>query len=658
MPKKALGGERIHTGDKISIDLKEYGYSNHNLERTVRTTAAMGTLIPLATWVALPADTFQFHNIQLDVKTHPTLGPLFGSAEAAIDIFEAPWRLYLPKLHNNTSDIATNMEVVKLPQVEVKPIHQSAHVVQDNQDVNMTNPSSLYNYLGIKSAGYWNKNEHEERPTRTFNAIDILAYYDLGKNYYSNKQEKVMAMIDGTIVEDYQNVSQMNWGTVSAPSVDIIPHWPTAESNLPTNYIWISTTDDLIPDLNGIYAYIAGTGFEPITTWQEEINEVPYMGDTYWVIKFQEGIAPGIISWAYGTEIDTDGEPKIRTFPIENIDRMRDDLLANVLSPNALVINELDYPPFNWITRDASDGTTQNIAYKYSQEGLLLKTYKSDIFNNWLNTTDINETLTRASVNTTGGTFNMDSLILAQRVYNMLNELIAAGNTYDDFLETMYNVRGLDKCNFPIYHGGVQRNLVFQEVVSTAENEQQPLGTLAGKGVLTGRDNGGLTIRCTEFATIMAIFHLTPRVDYSQGNDWQTGLQNIAQLHVPAMDQIGFQDAITEYANALDTYWDGTKWVQRSYGKQPAWIQYMTDYNRTYGNFASSDEMFMTFNRNYEVEGISGIVQVKDMTTYIDPSKFNFIFADTDIDAQNYWVQAHFDLEVRRKMSSKIMPNL
>ena len=82
-------------------------------------------------------------------------------------------------------------------------------------------------------------------------------------------------------------------------------------------------------------------------------------------------------------------------------------------------------------------------------------------------------------------------------------------------------------------------------------------------------------------------------------------LQTLEDLHKPALDEIGFQDLITEQMAWWDTMWDETanKWVQKSAGKQPAWMNYMTAVNRTYGNFAIEDnEMFMTLNRKYEFD--------------------------------------------------------
>jgi hypothetical protein len=64
--------------------------------------------------------------------------------------------------------------------------------------------------------------------------------------------------------------------------------------------------------------------------------------------------------------------------------------------------------------------------------------------------------------------------------------------------------------------------------------------------------------------------------------------------------------------------------------------------------------MFMTLNRKYE-QGQNGI---KDLTTYIDPVKYNDIFAESALDAQNFWVQIGNKITARRKMSAKVIPNL
>ena len=71
--------------------------------------------------------------------------------------------------------------------------------------------------------------------------------------------------------------------------------------------------------------------------------------------------------------------------------------------------------------------------------------------------------------------------------------------------------------------------------------------------------------------------------------------------------------------------------------KTVAWIDYMTNYNRTFGDFAAGGAPdFMVLNRRYEVNNLN---QIDDLTTYIDPQKYIEIFADTDLTSQNFWVQ-------------------
>jgi hypothetical protein len=92
-----------------------------------------------------------------------------------------------------------------------------------------------------------------------------------------------------------------------------------------------------------------------------------------------------------------------------------------------------------------------------------------------------------------------------------------------------------------------------------------------------------------------------------------------------------------------------------SAGKQPAWINYMTSYDVARGNFAvENNSMFMTLNRRYGRTDTG----IGDLTTYVDPGKFNYIFANASIDSQNFWVQIKTDILARRKMSAKVMPNL
>ena len=112
--------------------------------------------------------------------------------------------------------------------------------------------------------------------------------------------------------------------------------------------------------------------------------------------------------------------------------------------------------------------------------------------------------------------------------------------------------------------------------------------------------------------------------------DWE--LQTLDDLHKPQLDGIGFQDL----NESLMAWWKAATDTQTetSVGKQPAWINYMTNVNKTYGNFAiEGNEAFMCLNRFYDClkpsEGNWNTEEI-DYTTYINPSKFNYTLCYRD----------------------------
>lgn len=661
--EKTLGGDRLGSGKKLKVELHGYSRSTHDLSYLWRSTMSAGTLVPFMSQVCLPGDTFDI-DLEADVKTLPTVGPLFGSFKMQMDIFQAPIRLYHAMLHNNRLGIGMNMSNVKLPFVRLQSRLPTTEEIE-NLDNFQINPSCLLAYLGIRGAGLVKPPAVSEN--RDFNGVPFLAYWDIYKNYYANKQE--------------ENAYCINTAQPGSPPSAIIsvvlagPHVPGLTATLPLNPSVAN-----IPVGQGLVQATINCTSTPTTG-----NAEQYIGN---VVMFQEvGQQNGIclldiaISWSisgnniivifdglnrtfvnrtlfnpYTTIIRT---PRLSAFPLANIDAMRDKILQHN-SATAFRANDTTLAPY-W---NFSNSPVYSL--RFSQQGLALKTYQSDLFNNWLKTDWIDGVggITEVTaIDTSGGSFTIDTLNLSKKVYDMLNRIAVSGGSYDDWIDAVYTHDRYVRAESPIYHGGLIKEVVFQEVISNSEAQNgqfnQPLGTLAGRGVLSSKHKGGkVVIHVDEPSYIIGIVSLTPRIDYSQGNSWDMSLETMNDLHKPALDEIGFQELITEQMAWWDTSSTGSGWVKQSAGKQPAWINYMTAVNKTYGNFAiENNQMFMTLNRRYQ-EGGQGASLIADLTTYIDPKKFNFIFAETELDAQNFWVQIAVGVEARRKMSAKLIPNL
>ena len=181
--KKTLGGERLGTGSKIQVDLHNYSRSSHNLGRIFKTDMAAGTLVPFMCELGLNGDTFDI-DLTSKVRTLPTNGPLFGLFKQQLDLFVCPIRLYIAALHNNMLGVGLDMAKIKLPIMSITG--NSLDFTQDDLNSQQVSQSSLLAYLGVRGLG-----KIEDLTPRNFNGIPLLAYWDIYKSYYANKQEEI-----------------------------------------------------------------------------------------------------------------------------------------------------------------------------------------------------------------------------------------------------------------------------------------------------------------------------------------------------------------------------------------------------------------------------------------------------------------------------------
>lgn len=342
---------------------------------------------------------------------------------------------------------------------------------------------------------------------------------------------------------------------------------------------------------------------------------------------------------------------------LTDLDQIREDILKSGNTQFTISSSRTDI--FGNLIRRIGGSATGQLKSSRPQFGLAIKTHQSDLFNNWINTEWIegeNGISAITAIDTSSGSFNIDTLNLSKKVYDMLNRIALSGGTYKDWIDTVYTSGFELHAETPIYCGGSSAEIIFNEVVATGGEEI--LGTLAGRGTSVGHKNGRLKIKVKEPSYLIGIVSITPRVDYCEGNSWDWELQTLDDLHKPQLDGIGFQDL----NESLMAWWKAATDTEpeTSVGKQPAWINYMTNVNKTYGNFAlENNEAFMCLNRFYDsldpsVEKWN--TKEIDYTTYINPSKFNYTFAETGIESQNFWVQIAVGAKVRRVMSAKQIP--
>ena len=658
--KVNIGKNTLGDSDKMSVSLKEYGRSTHNLSGAWRSPMGVGTLVPFMKLIGLPGDTF---NIDLDtqIMTHPTIGPLFGNFKFQADVFTCPIRLYNAMLHNNTLNIGLDMSKVKLPKAGMWLTNYKS------------GKASLMEYMGIRKQP---RNASLASRIGYYNIIPFLAYYDVFKNYYANKQEDRFYVMGGSTVQNATTIVATGWEGLKDIGDNSVLLYEGAES---AAKITITGTDI---DLNSIKTIqykldsnIIEMRFFPteidnyFNILEKSANKVVLglkrqyyffnykfkgeIGTRYTLSSCTQNISQGEVTEAYTS-----------SFPLTEIDDLREyilskgreEILINKESDEKLkslfIYNVLFSP------NPEKDGTSESIPPIGTLEmgGLCLKTYQSDLFNNWVNKEWVdgdNGINAVTDVDVSDGKLNLDALNLAQKVYNMLNRIAISGGSYKDWIETVYTTDYYFRAETPVYEGGMSTTIDFEAVVSnsasTASGIEEPLGSLAGRGFNRGKKGGKIVIKCNEPCYIIGIASITPNVDYSQGNDWDMiQLKTMDDLHKPQLDGIGYQDLLSNMMH-------GRANTNDAIGKQPAWLNYMTDVNRTYADFAAGEtESYMVLNRVYDVNEDTG--EISNPSTYISPKDYTYIFATNTDTNRDFWVQIGKRIIARRVMSAAQIP--
>lgn len=683
--KKTLGGDRLGSGRKMTQELHGFGRSSHNVSKITRTDQAIGTIVPIWCQLGTTGTTF-YVDLEAKTRTLPTNGPIFASMKHQIDVFVIPMRLYIGALHNNMLGIGLNMKDVKMPHFTIQA-QSPMPDLEEHVNWQQISQDSLLAYLGVRGVG------QNPLPTvaystvrRNFNGMFLLAYWDIYKNYYANKQEGIGYVIGGShraiptlkvkssTGDDLASGGEGTWDKETAirtsegvASTVVVTARIQGAKDVQEAWDTITTT---------VILYKTSGAVTQLYTWDKSDWTAEWDAKTeiYTLTpKNKTGSDLGIYTSKNqaSQQISRNGI-RLNQFGLEQIDNARTTILGSAAEYNVpldmnSVIPQEPYKYTYGAAENKNKGATKSIKGNeswYNQAGLGVRTYLSDRFNNWLSTewidgtNGINEI---TAIQIVDNKLSMDALIIQKKVFDMMNRVAISGGSYNDWQEAVYGVRVARMAESPIYMGGASYEIVFSEVVSNSSTENEPLGTLAGRGVEVNKKGGrSIRIKCEEPSLIMALSSYVPRIDYSQGNKWWTRLETMDDLHKPNLDAIGFQELITDEFCALDTLAGWPTSIQyKSIGKQVSWQEYMTEVNETYGDFAVGGNLdWMAFNRvyDYEIQKPSG--GVTNATAYIDPTTFNVAFADAKLSAKNIWSQVAINATARRVMSAKQIPNL
>lgn len=282
---------------------------------------------------------------------------------------------------------------------------------------------------------------------------------------------------------------------------------------------------------------------------------------------------------------------------------------------------------------------------------------------------------TNAPINASLSNAQASLSILMLRQYEALQRwkevAQAADEDYKSQIEAHWNVSVSDYLSHMTnYLGGIATSLDINEVVNTnlANGIESNGAFIRGKGIGSGK--GSINFEAKDrYGIIMCVCHILPLVDYvTSGVSGQNLLVDATSFPIPEMDSIGMETL--PRIQLMNTPADGTTVDMEHLGFVPRYINWKTDFDKSFGAFRGSldswvlpysDSDFYTSNAWDDIENPN--VPKSDSVGFsffkVNPSIMDKIFlvaSDDDYDTDQFWITSMFDVKVTRKLDYNGLP--
>lgn len=304
--------------------------------------------------------------------------------------------------------------------------------------------------------------------------------------------------------------------------------------------------------------------------------------------------------------------------------------------------------------------------------GMCLGTYLPDVQNVILNSDFYTKNVTSVKVNVSSSSFSIDQLVTAKKLWDSRTKDAMASGTFKDWIRMHYGVTPKIMDDMPTFLGSTSSPIGFEDIRATTyakdNDATQYLGDKGSSGLGYGRSRR-FRIVCDRPGYVMVLAQIVPLVDYDQGLSRYTLSRKLSDEFRPEFNGIGLQDILVSDLNASYEAAHSAGLADNhpvpwhvSLGKQPAWIQYMTDVNKVRGTFSSTERSWV-LRRDMQATGEAasgtGVYDPAldtDASAYINPADWQQPFADQSPTAQNFLVQFNIRHKVRSTVLKRLRP--
>jgi len=317
--------------------------------------------------------------------------------------------------------------------------------------------------------------------------------------------------------------------------------------------------------------------------------------------------------------------------------------------------------------------------------GLLLRTYKPDLFTANLDSAKLNDVYQTNAVQVQNGVFTWQQLRFSSKLTRLGEITRMVGGRYSDWLAGVFGQESKKNLDIPQYLGSSVMHFRFSETTVTASTEGAQAGDLVGKGSDYQGRFRPIRFTAHEYGVLMTLVSIVPIPAYGNGIDPFLMKVHATDDYNPVLDNIGFQDIPRVWLDAVrggspfgvdntpkvfTSSGSDNPWNQ-VLGSMPAWSEYCTNWDIVRGEFANPQGLpywvltrfFNGFTRNIgtdydfspsDLPSASGGV----LGSYINPQFYQYPFSVQSPNAQNFFLELGYDAKTTLPKSKNVMPTL
>lgn len=308
------------------------------------------------------------------------------------------------------------------------------------------------------------------------------------------------------------------------------------------------------------------------------------------------------------------------------------------------------------------DGSKYGVSYRVSEDGERLVGVDYDPVSEKTPVTAINSYAELASLATTEGSgFTIETLRYVNAYQKFLELNMRKGFSYKQIMQGRWDIDiRFDELLMPEFIGGISRELSMRTVEQTVDQQSstsqgqyaEALGSKTGIAGVYGSTSNNIEVFCDEESYIIGLLTVTPVPVYTQLLPKDFVYNGLLDHYQPEFDRIGFQPITYKEICPMNIVGDDdTDQLDKTFGYQRPWYEYVAKYDSAHGLFRKDMKNFI-MSRVFK-----GLPQLGQQFLLVDPDTVNQVFSVTEY-TDKIFGYVKFNATARLPISRVAIPRL